>query len=265
MRTVVVTGAGGAIGEALAHRLLKAGAAVTGVDARPFAERLLRQRRFNPVRLGSHQDMTNPSVLGPMLLQGENAIHKLDGLACVSGGNPPGSSDNTNYASAASTPPAVFEQQFAFNLSSAVAPVNVLMPALVRARGAIVLTSSVNGIVGIGEAPYSCAKAALHSLAQNLATSHGPEGVRTNSVALGTVASPAIWSSALARDPAILEKIGRRIPRRRVGTPDEAAAVLDWLCSEESQLINGACIVADGGWTVAAGTSRDGARSWFDD
>lgn len=111
---------------------------------------------------------------------------------------------------------------------------------------------------------YSCAKAALHALAMNLAVHYGPDGINANAVAIGTVASPAIWEGALENDGDILKKIGSRIPRRTVGSPDEAAAVLTFLASPDAALINGTVIVADGGWTIAAGTSHDGPGSWFD-
>ena len=60
----------------------------------------------------------------------------------------------------------------------------------------------------------------------------------------------------------IRRQIGSRNPRRKVGTPEEAADVLVFLASPQAALINGAVIVADGGWTIAAGTSTDSA-SWF--
>ena len=144
------------------------------------------------------------------------------------------------------------------------APENACLPALLKGKGSIVLSSSVNAITGIGETPYSCAKAALHALALNLAVHYGPQGINANAVAIGTVSSPAIWKGALHNDPAILEKIGSKIPRRTVGSPDEAAAVLTFLASPDAALVNGTVVVADGGWTVAAGTSHDGDGSWFD-
>eukprot|EP00035_Acanthoeca_spectabilis_P002645 m.88827 g.88827 ORF g.88827 m.88827 type:complete len:228 (+) comp11677_c0_seq3:284-967(+) len=162
------------------------------------------------------------------------------------------------------TPTEVFVRQYEFNVLSCVAPVSALMPGIIEAGGSVVLASSVNGILGIGETPYSCAKAALHPLAMNIATAYGKHGVNANAVAIGTVASPAIWKSALEADKEILNKIGARNPRAKVGTPEEAAHVMVWLTSKDSALINGSVIVADGGWSIAAGTCRaDSSGSWF--
>ena len=57
----------------------------------------------------------------------------------------------------------------------------------VVAPGSIALASSVNAQLGIGETPYSCAKAALHPLAMNLGVHYGPQGLNANAVAIGTV------------------------------------------------------------------------------
>lgn len=268
----LVTGAAGAIGSACVSKLLAAGASqVFGLDSRafdgPHSARLMAHSSFTPVQT-HHSELSDEACLRDALMAeasggGPPALSEpLDGLICVQGGNPPGL-DNTNYSAPGETATGVFAKQFDFNLLSTVAAVNACMPQIVAGRGSIVLSSSVNGLTGIGEVPYSCAKAALHPLAMNLAVHYGPQGVNANVVAIGTVASPNIWGSALEKDPAVLEKIGSRNPRRKVGTPEEAADVLVFLASPQAALINGAVIVADGGWTIAAGTSTDNA-SWFD-
>eukprot|EP01052_Picozoa_sp_SAG31_P052875 SAG31_NODE_13268_length_881_cov_1.056266_3_plen_66_part_01 len=64
-------------------------------------------------------------------------------------------------------------------------------------QGSIVLTSSVNGVTGIGETGYSVAKAALHPYAHNLCSFYGPKGVNANVVAYGTVGPTGPWVEAL--------------------------------------------------------------------
>ena len=61
--------------------------------------------------------------------------------------------------------------------------VSVCLEPLLAARGSVVLTSSVNATTGIGEVAYSCAKAALHPLAMNLAVAYGPRGLNANAFA----------------------------------------------------------------------------------
>ena len=83
---------------------------------------------------------------------------------------------------------------------------------------------------------------------------------------LGTINSPNIWNSALAKDPDVLTKIGHRNPRGKIGTPEEAASTICFFASPESKLINGQLIIADGGWTKATGTvdTRNSGGNWFD-
>eukprot|EP00035_Acanthoeca_spectabilis_P002646 m.88829 g.88829 ORF g.88829 m.88829 type:complete len:269 (+) comp11677_c0_seq4:70-876(+) len=266
MAMTVVTGAAGAIGSACVRLLLRGGGSVVGVDARPFPSDLKEEPSFTGITLSSQDDLAHDSLMKDLLApQVDAAGGKVAGLICAHGGNPPDVGiDNANYSSPSGTPTEVFVRQYEFNVLSCVAPVSALMPGIIEAGGSVVLASSVNGILGIGETPYSCAKAALHPLAMNIATAYGKHGVNANAVAIGTVASPAIWKSALEADKEILNKIGARNPRAKVGTPEEAAHVMVWLTSKDSALINGSVIVADGGWSIAAGTCRaDSSGSWF--
>ena len=61
-------------------------------------------------------------------------------------------------------------------------------------------------------------------------------------------------TSRACRDPHVLDKIGARNPRGVVGSAAEAAEVLVWLVSRQARLVNGQVLVADGGWTLVAGT-----------
>ena len=85
-------------------------------------------------------------------------------------------------------------------------------------------------------------------------------------MALGTVGPTGPWVEALKADPDILKKIGSRNPRGVVGSPSEAADVMVFLSSKESQLINGQVLVADGGWTLVAGTvdTSQPGKIWFE-
>ena len=75
-------------------------------------------------------------------------------------------------------------------------------------------------------------KAAMHPYVHNLASHYGHHGVNANAVALGTVGPTGPWLEALRSDPAILEKIGSRNPRGKVGSAAEAADVMLYLVRE---------------------------------
>jgi NAD(P)-dependent dehydrogenase (short-subunit alcohol dehydrogenase family) len=264
----IVTGAAGAIGFAVCNRLLnRCGfSSVIACDARLEGKDVFAD---NSAVISVHgvgcnfEEADLRTYLQPVL---DGLTQPLRAVICISGGNAPGI-ENTNAPEPGATPLDLFHAQYKFNFLSTVNVVNICMPLVKEAGGNIVLASSVNAITGIGEVAYSTCKAALHPYATNLACYYGKFGVTANAVALGTIHSPNIWNAALATDGDILKKIGNRNPRGRVGTPEDAAGTLCFLASPESKLINGQVIVADGGWTKAAGTvdtAREEGKNWFD-
>jgi NAD(P)-dependent dehydrogenase (short-subunit alcohol dehydrogenase family) len=124
----------------------------------------------------------------------------------------------------------------------------VLPPMISAQRGAIVNVSSVAGYLGGGgmEGPYAAAKAGLQSLTRTVAAEAGPHGVRANAVAVGIVLTKFVEKHA-----ATLAPEAERTPLRRLGRPEEIAAVVAWLASDESSFVTGATINASGGWYMS--------------
>ena len=85
----------------------------------------------------------------------------VSACVCVGGGNPPGI-HNTQDPAPATLPMDVYKAQFAFNFGASALTVSACIDALLEGRGNVVLTSSVNGILGIGEVGYSVSKASMH-------------------------------------------------------------------------------------------------------
>jgi len=122
-----------------------------------------------------------------------------------------------------------------------------VLPGMIEAgRGAIVTISSVNGQTGIGEEPYSAAKAGVINLTKNLATRYGGQGIRANCIAPGTVQTP-IWQARVDRDPEVFDRIARWYPLGRVGQPEDIANAALFLASDEASWITGAVLNVDGG------------------
>jgi NAD(P)-dependent dehydrogenase (short-subunit alcohol dehydrogenase family) len=122
-----------------------------------------------------------------------------------------------------------------------------VLPGMVAAgRGAIVTISSVNGQTGIGEEPYSAAKAGVINFTQNLATRYGANGIRANCIAPGTIQTP-IWQPRVDRDPDVFDRIARWYPLGRVGQPEDIANAALFLASDEAAWITGAVLNVDGG------------------
>jgi NAD(P)-dependent dehydrogenase (short-subunit alcohol dehydrogenase family) len=102
-----------------------------------------------------------------------------------------------------------------------------------------------------GNPAYSAAKAGLINLTKAIAVEYGPKGVRANSVSPGSVRTEhPSWAERQSRDAEVFEKLARWYPVGRVGVPEDIAAAVAFLASDEAAFVNGADLVVDGGLTA---------------
>ena len=124
-------------------------------------------------------------------------------------------------------------------------------------HGAIVNVSSHQARQAVpGSTPYVIAKAAIEGLTRALAVEYGPHGIRVNAVAPGSVATERYEAFLSRKEPEIIMQIEEEMrllhPLGRVARPQEVAATIAYLLSDEASFINGATVPVDGGRSVLA-------------
>ena len=126
--------------------------------------------------------------------------------------------------------------------------------------GAIVNTASISGVrPASGEAPYAAAKAGIVALSAVAAMEYAPT-VRVNAVSPGMIATKL--TEPLQAFPDRVEQFIEKTPLRRIGTPEEIADVVVFLCSDLARFVTGQNIVIDGGMTLH-GSGVDGLLEYF--
>jgi NAD(P)-dependent dehydrogenase (short-subunit alcohol dehydrogenase family) len=124
-------------------------------------------------------------------------------------------------------------------------------PMITAGGGSIVNVASIAGVVGLrARAAYCASKGAVIALTRAMAVDHVGDGVRINCVAPGTVDSP--WVRRLVEDVGeSLDALRARQPMGRLGTPEEVAAAILYLATDQSAFATGSVLTLDGGLTAA--------------
>jgi NAD(P)-dependent dehydrogenase (short-subunit alcohol dehydrogenase family) len=138
-------------------------------------------------------------------------------------------------------------EAFTVNVFAPFLLTGVLGPRMAeQGHGAIVNIGSITGLRGSsGSAIYSATKAAIHSFTKSWADEYGPAGVRVNAVAPGPIGTERQAEFADHIAPVL-----SRLPSRRMSTPEEVAAAVLFLASDDAANVHGAILSVDGGWAA---------------
>ncbi|HTW28892.1 MAG TPA: SDR family oxidoreductase [Acetobacteraceae bacterium] len=242
-RAVLITGGGQGIGRTTALRFAREGAAVAVLDRSADAAAAVVAAIRDAGGRGAAvvADLADAAACAPAVAAAEAALGPLDVLV--------NNAARAERPDVASTDLAAWEGEFAVTVRAAFLMTKaVLVGMAARGGGVIVSVASVNGHVALGNPAYSAAKAALLNFTRSVAVEYGPHGVRAVTVSPGTVRteSPS-WRDRLSRNPRVFEDLARWYPLGRVGEPEDIAAAIAFLASDDAAFITGTDLAVDGG------------------
>ena len=252
-KVVLASASGAGIGRASVRRMAAEGARVFATDIDADALRTLAEEDHGAGTIETLRlDVTDGAAIAQAVARIEHDAGGIDVLFNCAG-----------FVHAGTVLDAS-EEEWAFglelNVTSMFRTIRAVLPGMVeRGTGSIINMSSVAGPVTgpPGRAIYSATKAAVAGLTRAVARDHIAQGVRCNAICPGTVQSPSLDTriEAMGRTmeggvEAARAAFLARQPMGRLGEPDEIAALVAYLASDESAFTTGALHTIDGGWTV---------------
>jgi NAD(P)-dependent dehydrogenase (short-subunit alcohol dehydrogenase family) len=245
-KVALITGGGSGIGAATARLFANEGAKVVVTGRRPEPIEALASEIGGGWVAG---DTSDPAHATEAVAEAVSAFGGLDVLvACAGRGGFPGSVGEMDDEQ--------WQRTFDVNLTGPMMMARAALPVLIeRGAGSIVLVSSTNSFAATPDSvAYDASKAGLNALARGIAVDYGPRGIRANALCPGWVVTP--MGNASMDELGTSRGIDRQgaydlatadVPLRRAGTAEEMARCCLFLASDESSIVSGTTLVADGG------------------
>jgi NAD(P)-dependent dehydrogenase (short-subunit alcohol dehydrogenase family) len=247
-KTAFITGAGSGIGEAIAHALAGAGACVYVADIdREAGDRVAQAINSNGFR-GEflHLDVSNKDECDKAAAKVHAEHRSLNILVNNAGIGHVGTILTTESGD--------LDRLFAVNVRGMFDLTKAFIgPMIERRKGVIINIASIGGIVAIRErVAYCTTKFAVVGFTKSIALDHAADGIRANAVCPGRVETPFVRSrlseypdpEKAYKEMAATQAIGR------MGKPEEIAAAVLYLASDEAAFVTGTALEIDGGWAV---------------
>jgi 3alpha(or 20beta)-hydroxysteroid dehydrogenase len=246
-KVVLITGAARGMGEAAARRIAAEGAKVVVADilddlGKAVADDLGESARY------VHLDVTSPAEWAEAIAATERDFGRLDVLVNNAG--------ILAFGGLADMPLDDYRRVVEVNQVGVFLGMQAAVPALERAgRGVIVNVSSVEGIGGGAFlTAYTASKFAVRGMTKAAAIELGPQGIRVNSVHPGAIRTDMVLAQT-GGDERAEQWMAKKVALKRMGQPEEVAALIAFLASDDSSYCTGAEFVVDGGATAGSGFS----------
>jgi NAD(P)-dependent dehydrogenase (short-subunit alcohol dehydrogenase family) len=242
-KVALVTGGASGIGRASAERLAAAGAdvVIADLDEAGGATTLAAVEAMGQRAAFVRTDVAQPADVQAMVAVAVDVFGRLD-LAVNSAGSP------GTYAPFTDQTIDDWTRTLAINLTGTFLSMQAEIPALLDAGGgSIVNVASAAGLMGFPHLPaYVASKHGVVGLTKSVALEYARQGVRVNAVCPGSIRTQML-SGFVDGDEQALEGMGKMQPIGRLGTPEEVAEAIVWLCSDAASFVTGHAMAVDGG------------------